>query len=168
MGFTLHNSARGWDRGFIRVIADGSLVGLVWKETDAATTAQSVVAVPEATIDGQAGAAYRFPTPATDADADAIKYLGYDYAHAGKHRAAVDALSKSIKFYQSQAKASGDPREQESQLLKQDIPIYTLIYTNSYTKALTTSFSWITIKFLAPFCASIPVIVSAFFITIRT
>lgn len=127
MGFTLHNSARGWDRGFIRVIADGSLVGLVWKETNAAATAQSIVAVPEATIDGQAGAAYRFPTPATDADADAIKYLGYDYAHAGKHRAAVDALSKSIKFYQSQAKASGDPREQESQLLEQGVPIYTLI-----------------------------------------
>jgi CHAT domain-containing protein len=123
----VRNNPEGLDRGFLRAVADGSLVGLAWSEASAAASARLILALPEAPIGVQPDSAERFPTPTEGAEADALKYLGQDYARAGKHRDAVEVLSKAVEYYAQRTKAAKDPAEEEAYLIKQPLAILSLI-----------------------------------------
>lgn len=123
----LQTAAGGVDHGVLRGFGDGSLIGLVWNGANAAGTARAVVAIPETPGGQGVSAADRFPAPTTDAEADAMKHLGYDYARAGKHRDAAEVLAKALDYYAGCAKAAKDPQEEEKYLLAQSIAVFDLI-----------------------------------------
>lgn len=129
--FASESASDGSQRGFLRVLSNGSLLGLTWDPANPAATTQPVLATSLAPGGGLAsGTEDRFPDPKDDAEADAMKYLGYDYARAGKHRDAAEILSKTIRYYRQEAeKAAAEkrPRVETQYLLNQAIAIYTLI-----------------------------------------
>ena len=125
------SSASKHGRGFLSAATDGMLVGMFWVG-DQSFSFEPIVAIqslPTARLNGQSP---HVPTPTNDAQAQELKYLGYDLCSVGKYREAAEILDMVVTYYADcSRKSENDPAAYSNYLLNQALPLKTLI-ANAY------------------------------------
>jgi CHAT domain-containing protein len=110
-------------QGFLRAAGSGLLVGMAWSR-EARDAVEPVIATQVLPAVGS------IRDPATDDEAGALKFLGYDLVAAGKYREAADVLRKVLTYYRNRAAAvTDDPGAQHGYLAEQVVPIPNLIHS---------------------------------------
>ncbi len=115
----------GVKHGFLSSQRNGLLTGMLWTGDDLSNpeVVTAIQEIPQEKVTKKA----EIPAPRTDAEAQELKYLGYDLYAAGKYKEATYALDKVVDYFSKKEKSAIDTGKQNEYLVNQALAIYTLI-----------------------------------------
>ncbi len=114
--------------GFFSAVNSGLLVGMIWrkgKDVIPEIIVAIQVMLSATRSDSKTG---NILLPENDAEAEQLKYLGYDLSSASKHQEAARILFTVVTYFMDKAEATtNDLSVHKSYLINQAVPLYTLI-----------------------------------------